>query len=356
VNVFSTAKSGTARRWISILTILASLLCAAGAIRADSQPLSSKHPTLLGWRARLDDLLSLQAWRSQIYETNTGSGTVGKLDTSGKIIQRVLISGLNAPNGIAVSGPYLYIVNQGGTVAKYTTSGELVNKELIKGLNNPIGIAVSGSELYVANAFGNTIGKYTTNGDVINAAIITGLGRPIGIAVSGSDLFVTCAEGMVGKYTTSGTTVNPTIVDNIRAPWGIVISGSSFYFTTCEANGRIAQYTRAGKPVNENLVIGLDGPVALAITGDHLFVSNEYTGTISEYLTSGQRLNACVATGFRKMSPWGPYGLAVVGPRITVPITICLCFICVAAAVTLLGWRRYTVSYSSKQTANGRQR
>ncbi len=37
------------------------------------------------------------------------------------------------------------------TIGEYTTSGAAVNASLISGLNNPVGIAVSGSNLFVAN-------------------------------------------------------------------------------------------------------------------------------------------------------------------------------------------------------------
>ena len=48
-----------------------------------------------------------------------------------------------------------------GTIGEYTTSGATVNAALISGLNAPIGIAVSGSDLFVTNNFGNTIGEFS---------------------------------------------------------------------------------------------------------------------------------------------------------------------------------------------------
>jgi len=59
----------------------------------------------------------------------------------------------------------IFVTNTGsGTIGEYTTSGVPVNPALISGLNYPVGIALSGGNLFVANGLGSTIGKYTTSG------------------------------------------------------------------------------------------------------------------------------------------------------------------------------------------------
>ena len=51
-----------------------------------------------------------------------------------------------------MSGSNLFVANYGsGTIGEYTTSGATVNAALVSGLNEPFGIAVSGSNLFVAN-------------------------------------------------------------------------------------------------------------------------------------------------------------------------------------------------------------
>ena len=94
-----------------------------------------------------------------------------------------------------------------GTIGDYTNAGDSVNAALISGLDEPSGIAVSGSDLFVANYATDTIGEYTTSGNTVNASLITGLNAPAGIAVSGSDLFVTNS----GAGTTSAGTVGVTV-------------------------------------------------------------------------------------------------------------------------------------------------
>jgi len=65
-----------------------------------------------------------------------------------------------------------------------------VNAALISGLDEPFGIAVSGSDLFVTNTATGTIGEYTTSGATVNAALIpvpgspAGEGLPAGIAIA----------------------------------------------------------------------------------------------------------------------------------------------------------------------------
>jgi hypothetical protein len=61
---------------------------------------------------------------------------------SGSLVN--VISGLHGPQGLAVSGSNLFVVNQGnGTISEYTTSGAVVNASLISGLSSPGGIAIA---------------------------------------------------------------------------------------------------------------------------------------------------------------------------------------------------------------------
>ena len=96
-----------------------------------------------------------------------------------------LVSGLNDPYGIAVSGSNLFVANDGtGTIGEYTTSGAVVNASLVSGLSEPDSIAVSGSNLFVANEGNGTIGEYNaTSGAVVNASLVSGLNKPYGIAI-----------------------------------------------------------------------------------------------------------------------------------------------------------------------------
>ena len=120
--------------------------------------------------------------RGQIFEMNSGAGTIGEYDaTTGATINASLVSGLSSPRGIAVSGGNLFVVNgSAGTIGEYNaTTGATVNASLVSGLIFPEGIAVSGGNLFVANLSTNTIGEYNaTTGAMVNASLVSGLSGP----------------------------------------------------------------------------------------------------------------------------------------------------------------------------------
>jgi hypothetical protein len=127
-----------------------------------------------------------------LFVSSMVSGKIGAYGLDGTVINASLISGLNQPFGVAVSGANLLVANysegNGSTISEYTTTGTLVNASFLKGVSMaPSGIAVSGSDVYVASlsdfiGFGS-IGEYTTTGTVVNGSLVGGLGAPHGIAV-----------------------------------------------------------------------------------------------------------------------------------------------------------------------------
>ena len=102
-----------------------------------------------------------------------------------RVIASGLFAGLLASLSPSASraGGTIFVTNElDNTVGAYTTSGATVNAALISGLNDPFGIAVSGSDLFVVSAGGTpgngAIGAYTTSGATVNAALILGLNFP----------------------------------------------------------------------------------------------------------------------------------------------------------------------------------
>jgi hypothetical protein len=74
-------------------------------------------------------------------------------------------------------------------------------------------------------------------------------------------------------------------------------------FVANEGNGTIGEYSTSGETLNASLVTGLASPCGIAVYGSDLFVVNNGTGTISEYTTSGTLVNASLVTGLD--NPWG---------------------------------------------------
>ena len=127
--------------------------------------------------------------RAQVlYVSQVNAGIVGEYDaTTGAVINANLMTALNGPAGLALSGNNLFVSNFGSTtVGEYNaTTGAAINANFITGLNGPAGLALSGNDLFVANQSGTTVGEYdATTGAAINANFITGLNSPVGLAVA----------------------------------------------------------------------------------------------------------------------------------------------------------------------------
>ncbi len=206
-----------------------------------------------------------------LYVVNNGSNKIGEYRLDGSTVNASLISGLNYPQGIAISGTNLFVSSYGnGTIGKYTTSGTVVNASLISGLDYPQGIAISGTNLFVANYGNDTIGEYTTSGTVVNASLISGFDSPSGIAISGTNLFIPNSEGTtVGEYTTSGATVSAALISVVGgSPSGIAILGSDLFVVNVNGTGTIGEYTTSGATVNASLgsIPNLGTPAFVAIS------------------------------------------------------------------------------------------
>ena len=161
-----------------------------------------------------------------IYVSNGANGTIGEYGLDGSTVNASLISGLNNPYGIAISGNDLFVA-RGDTTFEYTTAGVTVNTSLITRLAQLSSIAVSGNDLFVGDVIRGIICKYTTTGATIAAPLITGM-TPAGIAIWHNDLFVVDTEnGCVYKFgttTTPGTTVTKYLILGLNAPTAIAVA------------------------------------------------------------------------------------------------------------------------------------
>jgi LVIVD repeat len=234
------------------------------------------------------------------------TGTIGAYTNSGAVINASLITGLNGPGSIAVSGGFLYVAS-GGKIGKYTTSGATVNASLITGLN-PFDIEVSGNRIFVADFGHASIGEYTTSGATINSSLISGV-HSTGIAVSGTHLFVASGSEFNGiaEYTTSGGTVNPLLIPNL-SPFDVEVSGSNlFVWSAVGEEDVIGKYGIDGTAINPNLIPLIPLNTAFAVSGTDVFVVGD--GFVSKYKTSGEVVQNPLISGLIT-----PFGIAVEGP------------------------------------------
>ena len=267
---------------------------------------------------------TLLAGRADAQIFVSSSDMVSEYNFDGTLVNASLITGLNAPFGLALSGNSLYVVNfVNGSVGEYdATSGVAINATLITGLSQaPTVLAVSGSNLYVVNSLPGGVALYNaTTGASINPSFITGLSYPAGIAISGNDLYVPSQEnlnfGYINKYdATTGAAVSvPLISGLLHAPEGLLVSGNILYQANVTA-GTVGTYNATtGAVINASFISGLSNPSQLALLGNRLFVSDRGAGTIGEYdATTGATINASLISGLSP-NPW--LGLAVREPYV----------------------------------------
>ncbi len=248
----------------------------------------------------------------QLFVCQYYANSIGEYSTSGTVVNAALVSALDGPSSIAISGSDLFVANQNsGTIGEYTTSGATVNAALIS-VPDPLYLSVHGSDLFVSS--GGTgrlnsgfIAEYTTSGATVNASLISGLFYPGAVAVSGSNLFeANFGSGTIGEYSLSGATINASLVSGLTKPNGLVLSGSDLFVTNAGTDGvlsgTIGEYTTSGATVNASLVAGLGYPLALTIYGQDLLVPNLGTsgandGSVGEYTTAGATVNASLESG-----------------------------------------------------------
>ncbi len=107
-----------------------------------------------------------------------------------KNILRTLMTATALPGQclIDTAQAQIFVGSQGGAygenIGEYTLAGATINASLITGLNSPAGLALSGEDLYVANYGVGTIGEYTTAGATVNTSLVPGaLDYPWGVLV-----------------------------------------------------------------------------------------------------------------------------------------------------------------------------
>ena len=240
--------------------------------------------------------------------------TVGQYSsTTGVPINANLITGLDRPAGIALTGGTLYVLNSGNaTVGLHNpATGVSTTAFILVGSSNPVALAVSGGYIYIANQGNGTVGKYNaTTGVDVNPAFISGLSSPSALAVSGDGiLYVASAgAGTIGAYfATTGTPFVALLITGLSSPCALALSGALLYVANAGSGTVGAYFAGTGAPFNATLIAGLSQPSALAVQGGSLFVAMKAANTVAKYIaTTGAELNAALVTGVPGIS-----GLAV---------------------------------------------
>jgi hypothetical protein len=133
--------------------------------------------------------LAVSADGGRLYVADSFAGTIGEYDAStGAPINPALVTGLDYPTVVAVSGSKLFVVTLGdflvGTVGAYALDGTPINRSLISGLDSPTDIAEFDGKLYIANSGAGKVGEFdAVTGATINDDLITGLRGVSAIAI-----------------------------------------------------------------------------------------------------------------------------------------------------------------------------
>jgi DNA-binding beta-propeller fold protein YncE len=158
-----------------------------------------------------------------IYVASFGYSTVSKYTTAGVLVNSNLISPLPGSQGfmtIAVADGKVFTTslgNNGGYLSVHSTSGAPINTSLISDLNYPAGLAVSGNSIFISEVNSSRISKYALDGTLIAQSLIPDLHAPRGMAIVGDDLYVVnAATHSVGHYTTSGATINGSLITGLQ--------------------------------------------------------------------------------------------------------------------------------------------
>jgi hypothetical protein len=225
-----------------------------------------------------------------LYVSDLGNDTVGEYDpsTGDSIAGFTIISGLNDPEALAVSGTNLFVLDAStGIVSQYNaTTGATINGSLITGLNQSGGLAISGGDLYVGTD-GN-VAEYDleTGFRVTSFALSTGVAESVeNLAVSGGDLYAVNSANppSIGGYdATSGAAIAGFTPATFISPVGLAISGTDL-FVSDSSTGTVGEYNAiTGAAIDSSLISGLSDVGDLAVSGSDLYVAND--GVVSEYL------------------------------------------------------------------------
>lgn len=205
--------------------------------------------------------------------------------------------GIGGIAGIAVSGAYLYAVNNPDItqsicrVIKINLSdGTIHTLDFITGINAGSAIIINGNFIYVTNdltAADWTVSKYNlSDGTLVTLQLITAnLLIPTAMATDGTYLYINNSPSFdenyrISKYLLSdGTLINDNWVTGLKSSSGIVINGSYLYTTnatnsTTFTNSIAKIELSSGTIINSNWATGFVGTTGLDIKGSYMYVTN----------------------------------------------------------------------------------
>ncbi|MFT4773544.1 MAG: YVTN family beta-propeller protein [Ilumatobacter sp.] len=240
---------------------------------------------------------------TNIWVTNTVSGTVSKIDPDGTVTN---LSVGSMPRGVAFDGTNIWVTNYGsGSMSKINPVTDEVTTP-ITGLNVPQGVAFDGTNIWVTN--GDSMSKIDpVTGTVVGAPIAVGA-APDGVAFDGTNIWVTnSVSSNVSKINPDGTVTNLSVGS---MPRGVAFDGTNIWVANA-GTGSMSKINPVTNAVTTPTSIA--SPFGVAFDGTNIWVSN-VTGKLFKINPDDGTVTATLTGGGSGIS----YGVAFDGTNIWV--------------------------------------
>jgi hypothetical protein len=222
-----------------------------------------------------------------VYWANYGSAsgtTIGRAALDGSGVSQELVSGLNAPCGVAASGTYLYWSNQGtDSIGRAKIDGSQVEPDFIEGAADPCGVAVGAPYIYWANQkFGEaTIGRANLDGSSPKQDFVSGLANvPCDVAVNGSHIFwSTYLTNSIGRANLNGALPEYEFIKELGGPCGVAVNASNIYWAN-QKTSSIGRAPLSGTSSETEFVNGAEGGCGVAVDGAHIYWADIFGGGV----------------------------------------------------------------------------
>jgi len=224
-----------------------------------------------------------------IYVTNFYTGSISKINVT-NINDASLnwVTGLNYPQGIAISGNYIYSTNN-GFISKININDPIndITRNWVGGFGQPSGIAISNNYLYVSNFNLNKVSRVNINNiNDISLNWVTDLFGPTGITTDDTYLYVSNYYGdKISRIKLDLLDTNIDWFSGLRGPTGIVYDLGYLYVSNIITSA-ISKIKTDLLDTNINWITnGATNPIGLAISNNYLYAISDSINKISKIKT-----------------------------------------------------------------------